>query len=113
MSQTITLRGVPKVPGAYASQTLRWQGDASYPASTGYVVTPANVNMIRFSRIVSVTPNTAAAAAWDPIIVPTYDATGDFIVSFAVRLVVSTTAVELANGVTAANADFNIVVEGN
>ncbi len=113
MSQTITLKGTPKVPGAFESQTIRWQGDASYPAATGYVLTPASFGFNRIQRVFDPICNTAASAAWDPVLVPTYDATGDFIVSLALRLIVQTTGVEVANTVTVATSDFNIIAEGN
>lgn len=113
MAQTVTLKGIPKVPGAFQSQTIRWQGDNSYPASTGYVLTPASFGFsARIARIFTPSSN-AAASNWDPVLVPTYDATGDFITSVAVRLLVSSTGAEVANAVNVSAADFNIIAEGN
>lgn len=112
MAQTITLKGTPKVPGATVSQTANWVGDTSYPNPAGYVMTPAQFNMLRITRVI-VVPNTVAAGAWDFNIIPTYDATGDYITSFALHLIVQTTGAEVANGVTAANASATLYIEGN
>jgi hypothetical protein len=113
MAQSITLKGTPKVPGATASQAVAWTGDTSYPNPAGYVITAAQLGFIRLSRVLAAVPNTAAAGAWDFNVIPTYDATGDFITSFAIHLIVQTTGVEVANAVNVALASATLYVEGN
>lgn len=112
MAQTVTLKGTPKVPGHTVSQAATWVGDASYPNPAGYVLTPALFNLSRIGRIF-VVPNTVAAGAWDFNLIPTYDATGDFITSVALHLIVQTTGAEVANGVNVAAASCTLYVEGN
>jgi hypothetical protein len=113
MSQSITLKGTPKVPGSANVQTVAWTGDASYPNPAGYVITPALVNLVRFKGVPKLVPATAAALAWDYAMVPTYDATGDYITQYALHLAVSTTGVEVANGVNVSAAALTIDLEGN
>lgn len=113
MAATKTLKGTPKVPGAAASQTLRVQGDASYPNPAGYLLSPSDFGFSRIQRIFCPVANTVASGAWDPVLVPTYDATSDYITSVALHLIVNTTGVEVANAVNVSNADFQIIAEGN
>lgn len=113
MSQSITLKGTPKVPGSAVKQVLAWTGDASYPNPAGYVITPALVGLVRFLGVPRIVPATAAALAWDYSMVPTFDATGDYITQFAVHLAVSTTGVEVANATNVAAAALTIEFEGN
>lgn len=113
MSQSITLKGVPKVPGAQEMQTVNWTGDATYPNPAGYVVTPSLLGFSRFKGVPRAVPATAAALGWDYAFVPTFDATGDFITQYAIHLAVSTTGVEVANGVNVAAAALLIEFEGN
>jgi hypothetical protein len=113
MSQSITLKGISKVPGAQTVQNVSWTGDNSYPNPAGYVVTPALVGLTRFKGTPKVIPATAAALAWDYAFVPTFDATSDYITQYAIHLAVSTTGVEVANGVNVTAAALLIDFEGN
>lgn len=113
MAQSITLKGTPKVPGATVIQTVSWTGDSSYPNPAGYVITPALVGLVRFKGVPRIVPATAAALAWDYSFVPTYDTTGDYITQYAVHLAVSTTGVEVGNGVNVSAAALLIDFDGN
>jgi hypothetical protein len=113
MSQTITLKGTPKVPGATVMQTATWVGDTSYPNPAGYILTPSLFNLVRFKGVPRFAPRDAAAANWDYSLTPTYDATGEYITQFALHINVSSTGLEVANGVTVATAALTIEVEGN
>lgn len=113
MSVSVVLKGLPKVPGYATQQIALVTGDTSYPNPAGYILTAASFGLTLLKKIVSVTPATVAALAWDYAIVPTYSTDGESITSAALHLAVSTTGVEVANGVTVATAAVTIVAEGN
>ena len=113
MAQSITLKGIPKVPGAFTRQAMAWGGDASYPNPAGYTLTPANFGLSRIQCVDDPIPMTVGAGVWTPETVPTFDATGDYIVSLSVHLRVNSTGAEVANGVNVTGAQFLIYVEGN
>lgn len=114
MAVSLVNKGLPTVPGASFSQTVLVTGDTSYPNPAGYVFTPASFGLNVITKVVSVTPATVAALAWDYAIVPTYSTEGlSRITSLALHLAVSTTGVEVANTVTVATSAVTIIVEGN
>ena len=113
MSLSVTLKGLPKVPGFANQQVAAVSGDTSYPNPAGYILTAATFNLTLLKKIVSVTPATVAALAWDYAVVPTYSADGETIASAALHIAVSTTGVEVANGVNVSNAAVTIIAEGN
>ena len=113
MSLSIILKGVPKVPGFATQQVALITGDAAYPNPAGYVLTAATFNLTVLKKIVSVTPATAAALAFDYAVVPTYSTDGENITSAALHLAVSTTGVEVANGVSVITAAVTVIAEGN
>lgn len=113
MAQSITLKGTPKVPGAFTRQAIVWGGDASYPNPSGYTLTPANFGLSRIVCIDDPINSTVGSGVWNPELVPTFDATGDYIQSIALHLRINSTGAEVANGVSVTGAVFLIYAEGN
>jgi hypothetical protein len=54
-----------------------------------------------------------AGAAYQEAIIPTYNADGVTIASFALHLIVGSTGVEVANGVNVSTTSVSLIVEGN
>jgi hypothetical protein len=89
-------------------------GDAAYPTG-GYTFTPQALGF--FSRIQDIIRCAAAllaGSAFDPVITPTYDASGDGSISqLQFQLVGRGTAAEVASGTNVSAASYYLVVEGN
>lgn len=115
MAATITQQGNAQTPGAAERVTATIAGDAAYPNPAGYVFTPQQFGFTsRITKIENPIAQSVATGAWDPVVVPTFASDGSgAIVSFALHLIVQTTGVEVANGVSVANARFLMNLEGN
>jgi hypothetical protein len=113
MSLGIVQQGVNRVPGDATRKLIQLTGDAAYPTG-GYAVTAAQLGFNRITKIEAANPAAVASLAWDPAILPTYltDGSGG-ISSFNLALAVSTTGVQLGNGVTCATGVWLVNVEGN
>lgn len=108
----ITAKGTPKPPGDkyYYKQTL--QLGTSYTNPGGFVFTAATFGIRCICAIVNIEPiNLPAAATWSYWLVPTFNTDGT-IASFALKLAVVATGVEVANAVDVSTASYLVTVEG-
>lgn len=112
MAVTATLVGIPVVPGASYQKLYTLTADNSYPNPAGYVLTPATFGFSVLKKIVDAIPATVAAGKWEIVLVPTYASDGSM-TSVALHLIVSTTGVEVANGVDTSTFVGTLIVEGN
>jgi hypothetical protein len=87
-------------------------GDTAYPNPAGYPLTPDAFGLRVIRKIVSVRPANVASGAWVPVIETTLNQ--DFsVATAAIKLLVATTAVQVANGVNVSASSFIVVVEGD
>jgi hypothetical protein len=101
------------VPGASFTIPAAITGDTSYPAG-GYVFTPTQFGFTRIHRIPGAYFNTLAGAeGFEFALIPTFASDGVTILSFAVRLVVSTTGAEVATGASVATVGIALEIEGS
>jgi hypothetical protein len=113
MAIGIVQQGVNRVPGDATRKLIQLSGDAAYPTG-GYPITAAALGFQRITKIEAANAAAVASLVWDPAIIPTYSTDGlGGIASFNLALAVSTTGVQLGNGVTCATGVWTINVEGN
>lgn len=113
MSLGIVQQGVNRVPGDATRKMIQLTGDAAYPTG-GYPVTAAQLGFQRITKIGAANAAAVASLAWDPAIIPAYASDGSgAITGFNLALAVSTTGVQVANGVNVGAGVWTVNVEGN
>ena len=102
------------VPGARFDVVATITLDAAYPNPAGYVITPATFGLTLLQRLILGQFTTIAGASYELAIVPTLatDGSGN-ILSAAIHVVLGTTGVEVANGVTLTGVSFNLIASGS
>jgi hypothetical protein len=106
--------GTRTVPGASFTIPASLTGDTSYPAG-GYVFTAASFGFTRLHRMPfgGYFNTLAGAEGFETALVPTFASDGVSLLSFAWRLVVASTGVEVATGTSVATVGIQIEVEGS